>query len=153
MLPQQRQPQQQRRPSELVLSRRKQINTLMIFNENVSEVESDSKYRIDFTIKNQPVSLDIFLPGGFPKDRPVVKLEDPLKSISHPWLDPQGNVVGAPGLLNHSVHSDLGRVVQAIKREFERNANNVNNVSTARAGNMCVAIFLPHSVNVINTFI
>ena len=133
MLPRPHQPHQPHRPqqqSELVLSRRKQINTLMIFNENVSEVEVDSKYRIDFSIRNRPVSLDIYLPGGFPKDRPVIRLQDPLKTFSHPWLDPEGNVVGAPGLLNHSVHSDLGRVAQAIKREFERNAAEVNtNVS------------------------
>ncbi len=46
-----------------------------------------------------------------------------LSALSgHSWLDPRGSgsVVGAPGLVNYSMHSDLGRVVQVIKRELAK---------------------------------
>ena len=102
----------------LALDRRKQINTLLIFNENVSEVSPDHRYRIDFTAGNQPLVMLIELSPKFPNERPSIRIEPP--GMSHPWLDAGGNVVGAPGLISYSAHSDLGRVVQAIKRDLER---------------------------------
>ena len=59
--------------------------------------------------------------------------------LRHSWLDARGNVIGAPGLNAYGTHSELGRVVQAIKRAFEKDPpvvyggqqpNNSHNVST-----------------------
>jgi hypothetical protein len=36
-------------------------------------------------------------------------------------------VIGAPGLINYTLHSDLGRVVQAIIREIQRYLPNLAN--------------------------
>ena len=106
----------------LALDRRKQINTLLIFNENVTEIVPNIQYRMDFTGggTSGPLTMLIHLPPGFPKERPSIRIE-PL-GLHHGWLDTaNGNVIGAAGLNNFSAHSDLGRVVQVIKREFELN--------------------------------
>ena len=107
--------------SSVAFSRRKQINTLRIFNDNVTEVLPDSQYSVDFVAGGQQLSLRVFLGPGFPETtRPVLRVLP--ATLIHPWLEPgSGNVVGAPGLINYTVHSDLGRVVQAVKREFEKN--------------------------------
>jgi ESCRT-I complex subunit VPS37 len=112
--------------SSVALSRRKQINTLMIFNENVTEVQPDVEYSVDFSVAaddgaRRQIAIKVFLSQGFPESaRPTLRVHPPGQA--HPWLDPAtGNVVGAPGMINYTVHSDLGRVVQAVKRELEKN--------------------------------
>ena len=100
------------------LQRQKQINTLMVFNQNVSEVQHGVHYRVDFAPQGTPLQLQVYLSPNFPRERPHILLSPPC---THPWLDANGSVVGAPGLLNYSIHSDLGRVVQAIKMEMEKN--------------------------------
>lgn len=110
-------------------NRRKQINTLRIFNENVSEIRPDLQYQVDFrAVNGQAFQLGVFLPPGFPSQRPNLTLSP---SGSHPWLDGAGQVVGAPGLLNYTLLSDLGRLVQAIKREFEKNPPKVSSVGAS----------------------
>jgi len=104
----------------LALDRRKQINTLLIFNENVTELVPNVQYRMDFTGggSSGPLTMLIHLPPTFPKEKPSIRIE-PL-GLQHSWIDIRsGNVIGSPGLNNFSAHSDLGRVVQVIKREFE----------------------------------
>ena len=115
-----------------ILARRKQVNTLHIFNENVVEVRHDLEYRITFQVGDQlSLSLQILIPPEFPsRSRPLLRVF-PVKSdvgdvrISHPWLGNDNLVVGSPGLNNFGIHSDLGRVVQAVKREFEKNPPSV----------------------------
>merc|ERR1711879_360961 len=78
----------------------------------------------------------IFLPETFPLNtRPVIKIffsghggDDHQRNVdfdtkvTNPWLDiNSSSVIGSPGLNTFGVHSELGRVVQAIKREFEKN--------------------------------
>lgn len=51
----------------------------------------------------------------------VVVQRLPQPAVHHPWvLPPTGRITQAPGLINFSLHSDLGMVVNAIKREFEK---------------------------------
>ena len=117
----------------MALNRRKQINTLMIFNENVSEIQPGYQYRVDFdSSTGQTASLLVYLPEQFPNARPSICVQSSASGCSHPWLNPNRVVVGAPGLVNYTVHTDLGRVVQAIKREMEKNlvidgSNNLHN--------------------------
>ena len=56
----------------LALDRRKQINTLLIFNENVTELVPNVQYRMDFTGggSSGPLTMLIHLPPGFPKEKP-----------------------------------------------------------------------------------
>ena len=110
--------------------RRKQINTLHIFNENVVEVRHDVEYRITWIHQIHqniiPLTLVIVLPQDFPFSRPVIRMfaaksENYEANLTHPWLNADNVVIGSPGLNSFGIHSELGRVVQAIKREFERN--------------------------------
>jgi ESCRT-I complex subunit VPS37 len=111
-----------------LLARRKQVNTLHIFNENVIEVRQNLEYRIAFQAGDEvPLNLQILLPPDFPsRSRPLLRIfptkcDESIGRLSHPWLGADNMVVGSPGLNNFGIHSDLGRVVQAIKREFEKN--------------------------------
>ena len=120
------------------LAKRKQINTLKIFNDNVTEIRQEQEYRIFFSSDSgDRLVMVIFLPETFPLNtRPVIKIYfsgvghgadnyhnvDFETKMTHPWLDNVScSVIGSPGLNTFGVHSELGRVVQAIKREFEKN--------------------------------
>jgi len=64
------------------------------------------------------LSLLIKLPSDFPTSQPHIFIEP---CVVHQWVQPStGRVTQAPGLLNFSPHSDLGMVVGAIRREFEK---------------------------------
>ena len=52
---------------------------------------------VDFQSAGNSLSLVIYLPPDFPKDRPAI-LVDP-RSVRHPWLREDGAVVGAPGIV------------------------------------------------------
>lgn len=130
------------------LVRRKQINTLRIFNENVIEVSRDVEYRVTFQTTSQVnLTMIVLLPPDFPsRSRPLIRIipanGEKESGLNHPWLGNDNVVTGSPGLNSFGLHSDLGRVVQAIKREFERNPptvmhngshviNNVNDTKTS----------------------
>ncbi|XP_026462225.1 vacuolar protein sorting-associated protein 37A [Ctenocephalides felis] len=99
--------------------RRKQIDTLKIFNDNVIEIIENEEYRVEFKSGGRHMSVCVLLGPGFPVDKPRLLIR-PI--VQHSWIQQMtGEVIDAPGLLNFTVHSDLGRVVQAIIREFERN--------------------------------
>lgn len=101
------------------LSRQKQINTLKVFNELVECVVEGAEYRIKFRGPDQlQLCLTVKLPPDFPTAQPHVFIE-PI--VYHSWVQPTtGRIIQAPGLLNFSPHSDLGMVVTAIRREFEK---------------------------------
>ncbi|XP_071449516.1 vacuolar protein sorting-associated protein 37A [Hetaerina americana] len=97
--------------------RKRQIDTLKVFNDNVTEVQEDVEYKVNFSAGGQIMAIIATLPPDFPHENPILKVYPP---VNHPWVNDQGLITGAPGLLNFTVHSDLGRVVQAIIREFEK---------------------------------
>ncbi|XP_046983017.1 vacuolar protein sorting-associated protein 37A [Schistocerca americana] len=109
------------------LKRKRQIDTLKIFNANVTEVHADVEYRVDFVSGDHQMALHVILGPEFPLEKPILRV---VPAVSHLWVNETGEVVGAPGLISFTVHSDLGRVVQAIIREFEKNppplAANIN---------------------------
>ncbi|KAK5646885.1 hypothetical protein RI129_005349 [Pyrocoelia pectoralis] len=98
--------------------RNRQINTLKIFNDNVKEVQEGSEYQVLFKASNNEFCLHVRLTPEFPNDKPILQIS-PV--VVHPWVNTDGDITSAPGLLNFTIHSDLGRVVQAIIREFARN--------------------------------
>ncbi|KAM3955663.1 vacuolar protein sorting-associated protein 37A [Aphomia sociella] len=105
--------------------RKRQIDTLKIFNDHVIEIDENSEYRVDFTADGKNMSLNVILSPEFPNENPSIYVNP---AIPHPWVAENSNqIVGAPGLLNYSLHSDLGRVVQAIIREFQRTLPNLSN--------------------------
>lgn len=98
--------------------RKRQIDTLKIFNDNVVELQVNAEYKIDFSINGKNFCLNVILSPEFPNEKPVILINP---CICHPWVAENSNhVVGAPGLIQFTVHSDLGRVVHAIIREFQR---------------------------------
>ncbi|KAJ2943330.1 hypothetical protein O0L34_g12137 [Tuta absoluta] len=103
--------------------RKRQIDTLKIFNDHVTEIQEECEYRVDFHADGKNMCLNVTLGAGFPNEKPKIFV-NPV--IPHPWLAENSNqVVGAPGLLNYTQHSDLGRVVQAIIREFQKSLPNL----------------------------
>ncbi|CAK1546453.1 unnamed protein product [Leptosia nina] len=105
--------------------RRRQIDTLKIFNDNVTEVKENTEYKVEFNANSRIMVINIKLGADFPNEKPAIFVH-PI--FNHPWLAENSNqVVGAPGLLNYTLHSDLGRVVQAIIREFQRSVPSLPN--------------------------
>ncbi|XP_037039512.1 vacuolar protein sorting-associated protein 37A [Bradysia coprophila] len=99
-------------------ARQRQIDTLKIFNDNVNEVTPNEEYSIGFMSSNRQFHLNVYLSSSFPNEKPKLHI---APSINHQWVDgTTGEIQNAPGLLNFTIHSDLGRVVHAIIREFER---------------------------------
>jgi len=105
-------------------NRRRQIDTLKIFNDNVLEIQADNEYQVRFRSGRNDLTLHVYLSKDFPNDKPSLKV---LPVVLHPWVNRDGEICSAPGLLNFTVHSDLGRVVQAIIREFVRNPPHLAN--------------------------
>ncbi|XKL67751.1 hypothetical protein PGB90_003242 [Kerria lacca] len=110
--------------------RKRQINTLKVFNDkivnktkfilcnSVSEISSNTEYSVEFTAGENKLAMLIILGPDFPMEKPILKI---TPSISHQWVNENSEIVSAPGYLNFSVYSDIGRVVQAIIRELQRN--------------------------------
>jgi len=96
----------------------KQIKSLNTYNQNVVELKRDHEYKVAFQISgSKTVTLNILLPPQFPNDKPVVHVSPFLK---HPWVDDYMKVVGSPGLNSFYMHSDLGKVIQRIVKEFKK---------------------------------
>ncbi|XP_063236845.1 vacuolar protein sorting-associated protein 37A [Bacillus rossius redtenbacheri] len=109
-------------------NRKRQIDTLKIFNDNVTELQEDAEYQVEFTAAGAPMAVLVTLGPDFPLEKPVLKITPP---VVHPWVSDQGEITSAPGLLNFTVHSDLGRVVQAIIGEFSRNPPSLSSEAAA----------------------
>ncbi|XP_015601982.1 vacuolar protein sorting-associated protein 37A [Cephus cinctus] len=100
------------------VKRKRQINTLKIFNANVIELKEDVEYQVQFDAGDKRMAIMVSLTPEFPLEKPFLRVSPP---ITHPWCNEHSEITSAPGLLNFTVHSDLGRVVQAIIREFSKN--------------------------------
>lgn len=102
----------------VAVKRKRQIDTLKIFNDNVAELREDVEYQVLFNAGERRMAIMVSLSPEFPLEKPVLRVSPPIK---HPWCNEHSEITSAPGLLNFTVHSDLGRVVQAIIREFSKN--------------------------------
>ncbi|XP_047353963.1 vacuolar protein sorting-associated protein 37A [Vespa velutina] len=102
----------------VAVKRKRQIDTLKIFNDNVAELREDVEYQVQFNAGERRMAIMVSLSPEFPLEKPVLRVSPP---INHPWCNEHSEIISAPGLLNFTVHSDLGRVVQAIIREFSKN--------------------------------
>ncbi|XP_057342121.1 vacuolar protein sorting-associated protein 37A [Microplitis mediator] len=100
------------------VKRKRQIDTLKIFNDNVAELREDVEYQVQFDAGETRMAIMVSLPPEFPLEKPVLRVSPP---VTHPWCNEHSEITSAPGLLNFTIHSDLGRVVQAIIREFSKN--------------------------------
>jgi len=110
-------------PGDSRMARQRQITTLKVYNASVEEVVEGSEYKIGFLAgSGLELELVVVLSPSFPVSGvPVVVVKPP---VVHPWvLHHSGQVTGAPGLNSFTPHSDLGMVVNAIKRELEKNEN------------------------------
>ncbi|KAK0167504.1 hypothetical protein PV327_004894 [Microctonus hyperodae] len=101
------------------IKRKRQIDTLKIFNDNVIELREDAEYQVQFDAGDKRMAIIVSLSPEFPLEKPVLRISPSV--INHPWCNEHSEIVNAPGLINFTVHSDLGRVVQAIIREFSKN--------------------------------
>lgn len=94
--------------------RLKQIESLRTFH-NITEVQRDVEYRVTFNVGTSTVFLNITLPPQFPNEKPLVKVSP---SLRHPWVNDQMMVVGCPGINSFYMHSNLGRVIAEVAKEF-----------------------------------
>ncbi|XP_012531597.1 vacuolar protein sorting-associated protein 37A isoform X2 [Monomorium pharaonis] len=85
---------------------------------SVIELRENVDYQVEFQAGERRMAIMVSLSPNFPLEKPVLRVSPP---INHPWCNEHSEITSAPGLLNFSVHSDLGRVVQAIIREFSKN--------------------------------
>uniref|UniRef100_A0A2M4ALJ6 Putative vacuolar protein n=1 Tax=Anopheles triannulatus TaxID=58253 RepID=A0A2M4ALJ6_9DIPT len=98
--------------------RKRQIDTLKIFNHNVQEVVENEEYLVNFNCGGREIAINIHLGQAFPNEKPKLIVSPILR---HHWVNPTtGEIENAPGILNYTIHSDLGRIVQAVGREFEK---------------------------------
>lgn len=102
----------------VAVKRKRQIDTLKIFNDNVVELREDVEYQVQFDAGERRMAIMVSLSPEFPLEKPALRVSPP---VNHPWCNEHSEITSAPGLLNFTVHSDLGRVVQAIIREFSKN--------------------------------
>jgi len=102
--------------TDVRLSRQKQIDTLRVFNENVTEIVQGKEYSISFKSSSLNLKLDIKLPENFPIEKPYLEI---TPAVYHQWVDPSG-AVHSPGLRSFTQHSDLGMVVLALRSELEK---------------------------------
>ncbi|XP_034933807.1 vacuolar protein sorting-associated protein 37A-like [Chelonus insularis] len=100
------------------VKRKRQIDTLKIFNDNVVELREDAEYQVQFDAGDKRMAIMVSLTPDFPLEKPILRVSPP---VSHSWCNEHSEITRAPGLLNFTMHSDLGRVVQAIIREFSKN--------------------------------
>ncbi|XP_043221873.1 vacuolar protein sorting-associated protein 37A-like [Amphibalanus amphitrite] len=112
------------------VSRAKQIKTLRIYNKEVSEVTHNQEYRVSFSVDGVGYSISVYLPPGYPDERPLLQVSPP---VQHPWVDAGQQVVAAPGIVNYTKHCDLGQLVQNIVHELERSLSGAG-ASAAPAG-------------------
>lgn len=71
-------------------ARKRQIDTLKIFNDNVTEITENSEYRLDFAANGKNMSLNVILSPEFPNEKPCIFV-NPV--IPHPWLAENSNQV------------------------------------------------------------
>jgi len=108
--------------SDTRLSRQRQITTLKVFNASVEEVVEGAEYKVKFRGGNHDLELVVILPPDFPTSSPPVIFVKP--PVHHSWVQSgSGQITAAPGLVNFTPHSDLGMVVNAIRRELEKTEN------------------------------
>merc|ERR1719362_89012 len=80
----------------------------------VSQINNNS-YKITFRTRMGENSFTVLLNESFPDSAPRMFCE---ARYSHPWLDPNGNIVGLQQLNKWGAHSDLGAVVSAAAMQF-----------------------------------
>ncbi|KAJ3045230.1 Vacuolar protein sorting-associated protein 37A [Rhizophlyctis rosea] len=116
--------------------RRKQIASLSSHNLNVREVQPETQYEVTIHLPSLTLFLIVDLPPHFPDSAPTIQVKPLLR---HPWLDPQGYVIGHDKLANWNQHVSLGKLVKEISQEFTirpplRPANNYSTYETGTTG-------------------
>lgn len=69
----------------------------MIFNSSVTEITEGTEYHVQFNAGGNEFSLQVVLSANFPNEKPNLKIS-PV--VMHPWVNTDGEIVSAPGLLN-----------------------------------------------------
>lgn len=72
-------------------------------------------FRSGFSAETPQAVLRIFLPQGFPEDKPALQL---LSKIVHPWVNQYNQVVGPPELITWRKEFELSTVVQRVISEL-----------------------------------
>ncbi|XP_064404258.1 vacuolar protein sorting-associated protein 37A-like [Halichondria panicea] len=103
--------------SSVQKQKHKQIECLREHIPNAVEVSRDELYRVDLTVNSLTITLDIKLPQSFPltDHAPIVTVYPPMR---HPWINEHMMVDGSPAIKNFSIHSNLGKAIQQIVKEF-----------------------------------
>ncbi|XP_046440442.1 vacuolar protein sorting-associated protein 37A-like [Daphnia pulex] len=102
-------------PSIVHLKKKKQIDSLRVFIEDVQEIHP-GEYHVLFHSGNRELTIKIQLPPDFPTQKPLIWISP---AIQHNWVTDNGRIM-SPGLVNYSEHSDLGQIVNAIIRELKK---------------------------------
>ncbi|XP_017783136.1 PREDICTED: vacuolar protein sorting-associated protein 37A isoform X2 [Nicrophorus vespilloides] len=80
-------------------------------------MQKGSEYQVLFKSGKKDFIIHVSLSNDFPRDKPKLKISP---NICHTWVNADGEITSAPGILNFTNHLDLGQVVQVIISEFVR---------------------------------
>lgn len=65
----------------------------------MTEINEGDEYEVFFESGGNNLVLKVILSPDFPKDKPILKIVPP---VIHAWINSDGDVTSAPGLLNVS---------------------------------------------------
>ena len=81
----------------------------------MSEVTHNQEYRVSFSVGGVGYSISVYLPPGYPDERPLLQVSPPVK---HPWVDAGQQVVAAPGIVNVSTERPAVQPTAATDRGY-----------------------------------
>lgn len=64
---------------------------------SVTEITEDFEYQVTFKAGGKEFNIYVTLTKDFPNEKPILKVSP---AIIHPWINADGEITAAPGLLN-----------------------------------------------------
>ncbi|KAI9202685.1 uncharacterized protein BJ171DRAFT_583807 [Polychytrium aggregatum] len=107
-------PDSSRWSTPLLELKKRQIDSLAAYQITFTETQKDTQYQI--SVPSQPYVLLLILPPTFPQQPPAVLVKP--ANLQHPWINPQGYIVGHDKLQNWSQSHSLGRILRDIIQEL-----------------------------------
>lgn len=80
------------------------------------EIVTNSQYEIPVTLANNETFFFVLqLSPSFPLTPPGISIKP---ALAHPWINPQGFVIGHESIANWNQHVSIGKVIKDIIQEF-----------------------------------
>lgn len=87
---------------------------------SVSEITEDLEYKVTFKSGGHEFDLIVTLSKDFPNDKPNLRIS-PI--VIHPWVDVNGEITSAPGLLNVNLNNALCEIMFILEKQKKMSSN------------------------------